>query len=78
MFIASGTQWRMAGSGFATGLDYAAVEAVMRMRRVALTRRAGVLDDVRIMEEVAMDILAKRAEQAMKAPASIGLRGRRG
>lgn len=47
------TQWRMGPSG-PVGLDYAGVEAVMRMRMVPAKERGQMLDDLRIMERAAL------------------------
>ena len=47
------TQWRMGPTG-PVGLDYAGVEAVMRMRMVPAKERGAMLDDLRIMERAAL------------------------
>jgi len=65
LFVQLRTQWRIvAGFGAAahTGLDYAAVEAVFRIRRVAPADRARLLDDVRVMESAYLSEVNKRAD----------------
>ncbi|WP_186169789.1 DUF1799 domain-containing protein [Burkholderia gladioli] len=64
VFIAASTQWRIVGvGGFShaslvhTGLDYVALEAVMRMHGVPRSRRAAVFEQVRVLEEGALDAL---------------------
>ena len=47
------TQWRMGPSG-PVGLDYAGVEATMRMKMVPAKERGQMLDDLRIMERAAL------------------------
>lgn len=51
LFLVCATQWRSTGHG-ATGLDYAAVEAVMRIHDVQQPRET--FDGVRIMESAAL------------------------
>lgn len=59
VFLRCATQWRYAGmEGKITGLDYAAVESVMRMRGVHDT--ADTLDRLRVMEGVALRALKER------------------
>lgn len=57
-FIQLRTQWRMGFSG-PVGLDYAAAETVMRIRRVPASKRADLLDDLRVMEDEALRTLAE-------------------
>ncbi|MGD9539093.1 MAG: DUF1799 domain-containing protein [Alphaproteobacteria bacterium] len=61
LFLAGATQWHRAGmAGIPTGLDYAALEMVMRTWRVPLARRRTLFDRVRIMEGAALPILIDR------------------
>ena len=53
LFSASLTQWRMGPAG-PIGLDYSAVESIMRMRKVPARDRSAMLDDIRIMERAAL------------------------
>ena len=53
LFSAVLTQWRMGPTG-PTGLDYQAVESVMRMRMIPAKERGPLLDDLRIMERAAL------------------------
>lgn len=62
LFMAAATQWRHGGKG-PTGLDYTAVEALMRLRRVAKRDRADLLADVQIMERASLAVWAERREQ---------------
>lgn len=48
------TQWRMGPAG-PIGLDYAALESVMRIRRIPRGEREQLLEDVRVMESAALD-----------------------
>ena len=47
------TQWRMGPTG-PVGLDYSAVETVMRMRMIPARERGPLFDDLRIMERAAL------------------------
>ena len=55
------TQWRVGMAG-ATGLDYAAVWAVID-RCVPRRRRMETFDALRSMERAVLDVLAERAER---------------
>lgn len=56
LFCAAGTQWRRGGmAGARTGLDYAAVEALMRIRGVKKRKRLTLLDEVRVIESAALN-----------------------
>lgn len=57
-FVAMSTQWR-AGMGGATGLDYAAMPAVLRMTQVPRADWPEVFDAIRVMESVALDTMRK-------------------
>ena len=61
LFIELRTQWRMGFSG-PIGLDYSAVESVMRIHRVPAAKRSGLLDDLRVMEDEALCVLAKESK----------------
>lgn len=63
IFIAASTQWRTGASG-ATGLDYTALESVMRMSCVKRGDMADLLEDIRIMEDVALETMRKSQKQA--------------
>lgn len=52
------TQWRIGMSG-ATGLDYAALPYVMRNCGVKQADRASVFDDVRALEDAALEKMRK-------------------
>jgi len=58
VFIAASTQWRTSHSG-PVGLDYTALEAVMRMLCIARKDRGPTLDDVRVLEDSALDVMRK-------------------
>ena len=56
-----GTQWRRAGmDGMATGLDYSALPAVLRIVGVPRSEWLHVFDDLRVMEDAALEILNKK------------------
>jgi len=61
VFIAASTQWRTGATG-PVGLDYTAIEAVMRMLCVSRKDRGPTLDDVRVLEDCALEVMrqAKR------------------
>lgn len=64
VFSALSTQWRMSAfSGFGaarlvhTGLDYGAIEPVYRLIGIRRDRRAAIFQQIRVMEEAALDAL---------------------
>lgn len=58
------TQWRVGALG-ATGLDYAGVEALLRLRRLGGGRRrtAQLLADLQVMERATLAEWARQREQ---------------
>ena len=58
VFIAAATQWRTGTAG-ATGLDYTALEAIMRMLGIKRKDMGEVLEDVRVLEDIALDTMRK-------------------
>lgn len=58
MFIACATQWRVGMSG-PTGLDYSAVQSVFRIMGVLRSDWPQVFDDLRIMEDAALEVMRK-------------------
>lgn len=61
-FLACATQWRRAGlAGVRTGLDYAAVDAVLRLT-VPRPARATVFAGIQIMEQAALAVFAELRE----------------
>jgi hypothetical protein len=58
-FIAMGTQWRTGGMG-ATGLDYAALPAVLRLINIPRADWPEAMDGLRIMEAEALKIMGER------------------
>ena len=56
VFIAMGTQWRTGAAG-ATGLDYAALPAVLQMTGVARREWPAIFDALRVMEETALECM---------------------
>ena len=66
LFTSLETQWRVVAGFGATawlGIDYAAAEAVMRMRRVKPAARAELFGDLRAMELAVLPILNKREDE---------------
>ena len=59
VFIAMSTQWRVGMAG-ATGLDYGALPVVMRLAGVPVAERAGVFESIRILEDVALEVMRKK------------------
>lgn len=58
VFIAMSTQWRVGMNG-ATGLDYNALPAVMKLIGVPKNLRTSVFDDIRTLEDSAMETIRK-------------------
>lgn len=58
------TQWRVGATG-ATGLDYAGVEALLRLRKLARgpRRTAQVVADLQVMERATLSEWARQREQ---------------
>ena len=57
-FIALSTQWRVCMAG-ATGLDYNVLPSVMKLVGVPKSLRSSVFDDVRTLEDSAMETMKK-------------------
>ena len=55
MLIDMQTQWRVGAAG-ATGMDYTALETLMRVKRVKAADRADLLGDVRRMESAVLEL----------------------
>ncbi len=62
-FIAMETQWRIGMSG-PTGLDYAALPAVLKMMDIGRKRHAYVFEGLRVMEEQALEEMQRLREDA--------------
>jgi hypothetical protein len=58
LFCSLATQWRVGAMGGFLGLDYPAVESVMRIRR--LPERAELFGAVQIMERAALPLLNQK------------------
>jgi hypothetical protein len=58
IFLDCGTQWVYAPQGRVIGLNYPAVESVMRLRRVR--DRGGTLDRLREMESAALNLINRK------------------
>lgn len=63
LFIAMDSQWRFAGFGERTGLDYGALDTVARLAKVEMEPTDELLADLRVMEHAALKVFRKRAEQ---------------
>lgn len=63
LFVAMGTQWRVAMGG-PTGLDYAALPIVARAMNIKL--KASVLDGIRAMECEAIRVMGEARDQASR------------
>lgn len=59
VFIAMSTQWRTSFSGV-TGLDYAALPAVLELLHIPKRERPGVFDGLRAMEDAALEVMRKK------------------
>jgi hypothetical protein len=60
LFLALRTQWRVGAMGGVLGLDYPAVLAVFRMRR--MKDMAAMLADLQVMEAAALPVLNRKAD----------------
>lgn len=61
LFESLHTNWRRGGcNGARTGLDYGAVHAVLVMRQIPKKKWAELFDDIRVMEDAALDHLSKQ------------------
>lgn len=58
VFMSMGTQWRIGMNG-ATGLDYSALPFVLRALNVKRKYWSEFLDDIRLMESVALKEMRK-------------------
>lgn len=56
LLIAMGTQWRVGMAG-ATGLDYTPLPVVMRHLRIPPADRDTVFDELRILEDAALETM---------------------
>ncbi|TKD32591.1 hypothetical protein FCG41_21925 [Azotobacter chroococcum] len=61
VFLDMDTQWRVGMAG-PVGLDYGALEPVMRMRGIKKRDRQDVFAAVRIMEAEALRVMREKAE----------------
>ena len=61
-FFALQTQWKIGGMGGYIGLDYAGVEAAMRLNEIPRSKRKALFADIHIMEAAAMKVLNKKHE----------------
>ena len=68
LWLACQTQWRI-GMGGPTGLDYAGIEALMRMRNVSRAERPGLIEGLQVMEVVALEEFAAKAEKDQRRKA---------
>lgn len=64
LFLALSTQWRLVSLStmasariLQTGLDYSAVEPVMRLMRVKPRRRAALFEQLQVMEQAVLDVV---------------------
>lgn len=60
-FDAMGTQWRVSHCG-ATGLDYSALPAVLRLLGIARAQWSDVFDALRILEDEAMKVMREASK----------------
>ena len=61
-FAAMGTQWRT-GMGGATGLDYAALPAVLRLTGLPRAEWPDVFEGLRILEDEALKYFREEADK---------------
>jgi hypothetical protein len=63
LFARMATQWRVSGMGEIIGLDYAAIEAALRLLCVPRHRRRSLFADFQIMEAAVIDYRREAAEK---------------
>lgn len=61
LFEALGTQWRL-GPGGPSGLDYAAIPGTAKMIGLKSRELSETFDDLRVMENEALTVMAEAAE----------------
>lgn len=59
VFQALTTQWRISDMGHFFGLYYSSVESVLNMMGFNRKRKAEIFEDIRIMENAALEVLNK-------------------
>lgn len=59
VFQALTTQWRISDMGYFFGLSYPAVESVLNMMGFNRKRNMEIFEDIRIMENAALEVLNK-------------------
>jgi hypothetical protein len=62
VFIGMATQWRPSFGGV-IGLDYAALPAVLDLLAVPKKKRPAVFDDLRTMEDAALEVIRKSVDK---------------
>ncbi|WP_255345170.1 DUF1799 domain-containing protein [Pseudogulbenkiania sp. NH8B] len=61
LWLSVAGQWRRAGmTGLPVALDYAAVESVMNMQAIPRRQRGALLNDLRVMERVTLDVWSEQ------------------
>ncbi len=65
VFDAMGTQWNV-GMGGAIGLQYASLSEVWRRTKTPIADRDDVFDDLRVMEQAALNEIAKQNKGARR------------
>lgn len=63
LFLAMDSQWRFAGFGERTGLDYTALDTVARLAKIEMEPTDELLADLRVMEHAALKVFRDRAER---------------
>lgn len=58
LFIGMSTQWRVGASGV-IGLDYNALETVMKLQGVKKKQRKTIFNEVQVMEVAALEVILK-------------------
>lgn len=61
VFLALRGQWRLGVMGGVLGLDYGAIEFVMRMMLIKRKDQPALFGDLRAMERAALAVLRKKA-----------------
>lgn len=65
VFLAMLTQWRNSGFG-ATGLDYNVLPFVMKLHQIPEPEWRSVFEDIRVLEDAALETMKKLADQERK------------
>lgn len=62
LFLALGTQWTVSPHGKVIGIHYPSITSAMDLKNISKPRRASMFDDIRLMEETALNVFRERKQ----------------